>query len=509
MAISFKYWDDCMDPEDMRLMWQDPVVSKEWTDAGEEQGQKVHLSRDPDGEAYLTQTEMMAVAAITIHRHFKSQLDPYMIGALAEIASGRKLFVDTYDCKTKETKVGIMQVAPEVAQWLGRELGYKSYDIEDNTNLLYWPLVNVYFGAAYAKWLFSCDYKQRTEEFVVRAYKGGKKKASHKSTSPIFQRYLYVKENLMSIRQPEICNELTSDPEILSGTEAQLIYWDSKVSEADMDAMWKNPDVSKEWTKSGERRGNVRFSHDAKKRPYLSRVEVKAVAEIIISRHLGTRGSKPEALAALAEVCSMRFVHGVSTRTGLMGIDYPTAEWLSRQVVELQCCPIQFHKDCGYRAYTVISVDDLYNPFASMYFGASYLAWLSRYEGREQSYEFIVQAYLGGPENVSLQETGRIVAAVFCEVVQYASIFVTEDPRSSRGRMGHGWTADSPTARRTRQADDIVSQHPAKCLARRETTMLIATGSCCWRRIIARVVRFMAALQQPATRARPLIGASD
>ncbi|XP_039801419.1 uncharacterized protein LOC120665689 isoform X2 [Panicum virgatum] len=353
MAISFKYWDDCLDPEDMRLMWQDPVVSKEWTDAGEEQGQKVHLSRDPDGEAYLTQTEMMAVAAITINRHFKSQLDPYMIGALAEIASGRKLFIDTYDRKTKETKVGIMQVAPEVAQWLGKELGYKSYDIEDNTNLLYWPLVNVYFGAAYAKWLFSCDDKQ-----------------------------------------PEICNELTSGPESLSSTEAQLIYWDSKVSEADMDAMWKHPDVYKEWTKSGERRGNVRFSHDAKKRPYLSRVEVKAVAEIIISRHLGTRGSKPEALAALAEVCSMRFVHGVSTRTGLMGIDYATAEWLSR--------------DCGYRAYTVISVDDLYNPFASMYFGASYLAWLSCYEGREQSYEFIVQAYLGGPENVNLQETGPL-----------------------------------------------------------------------------------------------------
>lgn len=44
----------------------------------------------------------------------------YMIGALAEIASGRRLFVDTYDRKTKETKVGIMQVAPEVAQWLGR-----------------------------------------------------------------------------------------------------------------------------------------------------------------------------------------------------------------------------------------------------------------------------------------------------------------------------------------------------------------------------------------------------
>ena len=43
-----------------------------------------------------------------------------MIGALAEIASGRKLFIDNYDRKTKETKVGIMQVAPEVAQWLGK-----------------------------------------------------------------------------------------------------------------------------------------------------------------------------------------------------------------------------------------------------------------------------------------------------------------------------------------------------------------------------------------------------
>ncbi|XP_008655749.2 protein ESMERALDA 1 [Zea mays] len=58
-------------------------------------------------------------------------------------------------------------------------------------------------------------------------------------------------------------------------SESQLIYWDSKVSEADMNAMWKHPDVYKEWIKSGERRGNVRFSHDAKNRPYLSRVEVK------------------------------------------------------------------------------------------------------------------------------------------------------------------------------------------------------------------------------------------
>jgi hypothetical protein len=27
-------------------------------------------------------------------------------------------------------------------------------------------------------------------------------------------------------------------------------------------------------------------------------------------------------------------------------------------------------------------IGSVYNPFASMYFGASYLAWLSQYEGR-------------------------------------------------------------------------------------------------------------------------------
>lgn len=184
------------------------------------------------------------------------------------------------------------------------------------------------------------------------------------------------------------------------------------MSEEDIGGMWSQPDVLKEWTNSGEQRGNVRFSHDAKKRPYLSRVEVKAVAEIIISRHFSSRGVKPEALAALAEVCSMRFVHGVRSRTGLMGIDYPTAAWLSR--------------DCGYTAYAVSSVDDLYNPFASMYFGAAYLGWLSRYEGRERSHEFIVQAYLGGPDKVNLQETGPYWKKFLEALIHY------EDPKKDQ-----------------------------------------------------------------------------
>lgn len=58
MAVSFKYWDDCIDPIDMEEMWRIPEVRTEWLDAGESREQKVHLSRDPDGQPYLTQTEM-------------------------------------------------------------------------------------------------------------------------------------------------------------------------------------------------------------------------------------------------------------------------------------------------------------------------------------------------------------------------------------------------------------------------------------------------------------------
>lgn len=99
-------------------------------------------------------------------------------------------------------------------------------------------------------------------------------------------------------------------------------------------------------------------------------------------------------LCAIAEIVSMRFVNGVGQRTGLMGIDYPTARWL--------------YKDVGYKAYIVESVDDLCKPFVSMYFGAAYLAWLSEYEGRERTPQFVVQAYLAGPQNVNLQETGPL-----------------------------------------------------------------------------------------------------
>ena len=57
-------------------------------------------------------------------------------------------------------------------------------------------------------------------------------------------------------------------------------YWDSRVSAEDMDDMWNHPDVVKQWSKSGDRRGKVRFSHDAANKPYLSHVELRVWIDI-------------------------------------------------------------------------------------------------------------------------------------------------------------------------------------------------------------------------------------
>lgn len=58
MGDSFRYWDDCVEPEDMEAMWMDPGVHKEWISVGETKGKKVHMAWDPDGQPYLTETEM-------------------------------------------------------------------------------------------------------------------------------------------------------------------------------------------------------------------------------------------------------------------------------------------------------------------------------------------------------------------------------------------------------------------------------------------------------------------
>jgi len=391
MAPSIKYWDDWVDPEDMAAMWAVPDVYNEWIAAGEKQGQKVHLSRDPDGQPCLTQTEMKAMADIVIDRHFKGRLDTVMISAIAEIESNKQPFAYRYEPKLGEASTGIMQTLQSTAEWLARDMGYRAYEIEGAPTILYRPFVSVYFGAAFLKWLSTYDGKKRNEEFMVRAYNGGPKKATHKSTLQYWTRYQLVKQEfpVKSNLQPSASSALASNP---SNTGREWTYWDDKVSREDMMEMWKRPEVRREWTKDGEIEGKVRFSRDSEKRPYLTTTELKAVAEIIVSRHFASNRIRPALLASLAEISSMRLLYGSDPPNGIMQIGFPTALWL--------------YKDSDYTDYKIRSLEDLSNPFVSMYFGTAYVSWLSTYEGRERSDKFIIQAYMGGPQGVNVQETG-------------------------------------------------------------------------------------------------------
>lgn len=393
MAPSIKYWDDWVDPEDMATMWAVPDVYDEWIAAGEKQGQKVHLSRDPDGQPCVTQTELKAMADIMIDRHFKGRLDAVMICTIAEIESNRQPFAYRYEPKLGEASTGIMQTLQSTAEWLARDMGYRAYEIEGAPAMLYRPFVSVYFGAAFLKWLSTYDGKKRNEEFMVRAYNGGPKKATHKSTLQYWQRYQLVKQEfpVKSNLQPSASGALASNT---SNTGREWTYWDDKVSCEDMIEMWKNPEVSREWTKDGEIDRKVRFSRDSEKRPYLTTTELKAVAEIIVSRHFASSRIRPALLASLAEISSMRLLYGSDPPNGIMQIGFPTALWL--------------YKDLDYTAYKIRSLEDLSNPFVSMYFGTAYVSWLSTYEGRERSDKFIIQAYMGGPKGVNVQETGPL-----------------------------------------------------------------------------------------------------
>lgn len=56
----------------------------------------------------------------------------------------------------------------------------------------------------------------------------------------------------------------------------------------------------------------------------------------------------------------MRFVNGVRTRTGLMGIDYPTAAWLYRLVHNtLEYCQLDPNMEPVSRIHNVVLVDNL------------------------------------------------------------------------------------------------------------------------------------------------------
>lgn len=409
-----KYWDDWVDPEDMEAMWGCTDVYAEWTAAGEKQGEKVHMLRNPDGQPYVTQTEMRAMAETTIKKHFRGKLDPVMICAIAEIESDRQPLAYRFEPKLQEASTGIMQTLQSTAEWLARDMGYTFYTVDWSSSMLYRPFVSVYFGAAYLKWLSTYEGKHRSEEFIVRGYNGGPKGATSKSTERYWNKYLIAKQSLpqkslhysdgLGMKpSPFQAGGNTSDAIFSSGKK--WFYWDEKASPEDIDELWRHKEVRREWMESGEKEGRVRFARDSQLRPYLTRTELKAVAEITLLRHFRESKLSLGMLCAVAEMCSKRLLYGLDFPSGIFHIALSTAQWL--------------HDTVGYKAYRAHSVEDLSKPFLSTYFAACYVSWLLVYEGRHRSDQFVVQAFLVGPQNINAQNAGPLWSEYLTALTDY------------------------------------------------------------------------------------------
>lgn len=122
----------------------------------------------------------------------------------------------------------------------------------------------------------------------------------------------------------------------------------------------------------------------------LTKPEVLELARVTVDR-FGLR-SPVDMLVTMAWIeSSFRpWVIGDEGRSfGLMQLldeprDRSTAQWLAR--------------DLGFNAYgSSLPRSELLRPQVSMYLGAAYVHWLSRYRGIARSEQWIVRAYNGGP----------------------------------------------------------------------------------------------------------------
>ena len=71
-----------------------------------------------------------------------------------------------------------------------------------------------------------------------------------------------------------------------------------------MEEMWNHPDVLREWSKSRQKRGKVRFSEDENKRPYLSLVEVKVRIYFMSVNYISQKQEVPKIFSVGTNICS-------------------------------------------------------------------------------------------------------------------------------------------------------------------------------------------------------------
>lgn len=118
-------------------------------------------------------------------------------------------------------------------------------------------------------------------------------------------------------------------------------------------------------------------------------------ARLIVDRY--NLNADPVMIAAMAKIESSYNPNAVRVEThindvsiGLMQTLVSTAQWLARD----------FPK---YSAKGIPSDQDLLDPETSLYFGAAYIDYLSRWRGVPRDEGWIVESYNGGPNNSNAQ----------------------------------------------------------------------------------------------------------
>ncbi|HCI47268.1 MAG TPA: hypothetical protein DFI00_08235 [Rhodospirillaceae bacterium] len=119
------------------------------------------------------------------------QVDPCMIVAMAAIESNFRPDAYRFEPHLGEGSKGLLQVLPSTARWLFNDMGYRRYSPDD----LQRPVVSIYFGAAFVRWLSFYGNQRRSEQWIVESYNGGPGN-SNSQTQNHWRKYQAAKEQL-------------------------------------------------------------------------------------------------------------------------------------------------------------------------------------------------------------------------------------------------------------------------------------------------------------------------
>lgn len=203
-------WEDLAEAADLAEMWEREDVRTEWTKRGGREGSSIPMEKTKKGEPILTITELVAVAQITLQRHFprlstilpspSPSLPPSLhticcVAAIAEVESSRLPLSLRYEPRREESSTGLMQVLQSTGEWLARDMGYTYYSVDWSSSLsLYPPFTALYFGCAYLDWLSTYGGRKRREEFMVRGYNGGPGGVEGEKTERYWEKYQVAKK---------------------------------------------------------------------------------------------------------------------------------------------------------------------------------------------------------------------------------------------------------------------------------------------------------------------------